>query len=293
MIKRPVPARTASDAVIIGFTMLWVGLLILPLAMMLVYSLFTTDGFSTRYAPSLQTWTTLFSSGRWIVGARTFGVAASVTAITLVLAFPFAFWLSKRCRSDRLRAGMLVALTIPFFLETTSRTIVWRAILGSDGVVNAGLAVVGVQAQTWLLYSEFSVQFGMAILYFPSMVFPIYMSLDLIEDALIAAAEDMGARPWQVMRLIVVPLAMPGILAGIIFTLVPVMAEFVVPQLLGGSNVNLLGNSINAALAALKYPTAAALSAFVLAVLLGLAAVLIMFARRSHTLRGALTEMRQ
>jgi ABC-type spermidine/putrescine transport system permease subunit I len=293
-MTQPAPRpRTASDAIVIGFAVLWVGLMILPLGLMLVYSLFTTEGFSTSFTPSTETWATLFSSGRWIVGARTFVMAASVTAVTLVVAFPFAFWLAKRCRSDRVRATILVALTIPFFLETTSRTIVWRTILGSEGLLNAGLEALGLPAQTWLLYSGFSVQFGMVILFFPSMVFPIYMSLDLIDDALIAAAEDIGARPAQVMWLVVLPLAMPGILAGIIFTMVPVLAEFVVPQLLGGSNVNLLGNSINAALAALKYPTAAALSAFVLAVLVVLCAALLIFARRSQTIRGAFSEMRQ
>jgi len=285
--------RTASDVIVIGFSAVWVGLLIVPLAMMLGYSLFTTEGFKTNTTVSTQTWATLFSTGRWIVVARTFALAAIVTTITLFVAFPFAFWLAKRCRSSRLRASILVALTIPFFLETTSRTIIWRAILGADGVVNAGLEGLGLQAQTWLLYSAFSVQFGMVILFFPSMVFPIYISLNLIDNALIAAAEDLGARPGQVMWLIVLPLAFPGILAGIIFTLVPAMAEFAVPQLLGGSNVNLLGNSINAALAALKYPTAAALSAFVIAVLVVLGAVLLLFARRSQTLRGAFSELRQ
>lgn len=269
------------------FLALWLAVLVVPVVMMLAFSFFTTEGMQTVFRPTLETWKTLFSSGRWFVGVRTLGFAFMVTAVALAAAVPFAFWLSKRCSSVALRSAILVAMTIPFFLEITSRTIVWRFLLGSSGPINRGLEAIGMPAQAWLLYSEPAVLFGMVILYFPSMFFPIYMAIELLETSLLNAAEDLGATPWQVFRLVVIPLAMPGILAGIVFTMVPAMAEFVVPQLLGGFNVNMLGNSINAALAALKYPTAAALSAFVLLALVVLAVMLRVSAKRSRVLASA------
>ena len=275
------------------FTAAWAMLLLLPLFLMFVYSFFTTSGFETDYSFSLETWHTLFESGRWRIGTRTLGVAVTVTAIIFVLAFPFALWLSKGCRSNGARTLILTLLTIPFFLETTSRTVIWRAILGTEGVVNTLLGGVGIEPQAWLLYSGFAVNFGMVLLYFPSMVFPIFMSLELVDDQLVGAAEDLGASPLQILRLVILPLALPGIVAGIIFTLVPTMAEFVVPQLLGGFNVNLLGNSINSALSALKYPMAAALSAFVMAVLVILMGLLFIVLRRSRTIMNTFAEIRQ
>lgn len=271
-----------------GFLAAWAGLILIPLALMLAYSLFRTEGFGTVHEVSGETWAMLFSSGRWVVGARTFGFALVVTAVAAAIAVPFAFWVSKRCRSGRLRAAVLVALTIPFFLEITSRTIVWRTILGTGGLVNQLLELVGIPAQPWLLFSPFAVGFGMVLLYFPAMFFPTFMAMELIDDSLIAAAEDAGAAPLQVMGLVVLPLALPGILAGMTFTFVPAMAEFAVPQILGGFNVNLLGNSINAALSALRYPMAAALSGFVLASLALFAGLLWLRLRRSQGLGAAL-----
>lgn len=286
------PARISGSVLLVGaFLVFWLAVLIAPLALLLVYSLFTTAGLETVYTASPETWQTLFTSGRWLVGIRTIGVAALVTAIALALAFPFAFWLAKGCRSNAIRVGVLIALTVPFFLEITSRTVVWRAILGNEGLINTLIGFAGMPTQTWLLYSPFAVHFGMVLLYFPSMFFPLYMALGLIDDQQIAAAEDLGASPLQCVRLVILPLAMPGIVAGVIFTLVPTMAEFVTPQLLGGSNVNLLGNSISAALAAIKYPMAAALSCFVIVVLVVLLALLLIVRGRGRA--GLFAEVNQ
>jgi ABC-type spermidine/putrescine transport system permease subunit I len=289
----PRRAVNAYGWVVLAFLAGWTCLLILPLLILFAYSFFTTQGFNTVYEPSLDTWTTLVESGRWLVGVRTLGVALAVTAIILVFAFPFALWLSKGCRSHLARATILTALTIPFFLEITSRTVVWRAILGTEGIVNSFLGLLGTEPQSWMLYSGFAVHFGMVLLYFPSMVFPIFMAIELIDDQLIGAAEDLGASPAQVLRLVILPLALPGVVAGTIFTLAPTMAEFVVPQLLGGFNLNLLGNSINSALGTLKYPMAAALSAFVLLVLIALLGLFLVLARRIRRSGGVFVEMRQ
>jgi ABC-type spermidine/putrescine transport system permease subunit I len=162
--------------------------------------------------------------------------------------------------------------------------IVWRAILGENGLVNTLLLQAGVidHPLSWLLFSEFAVHFGMIGSYFPTMLFPIYLVLTLIDDEYFQASADLGASPLQTLVHVTLPLALPGIIAGCIFTLVPLMAAFVEPQMLGGGFVNLLGFSVDSALRELKYPTAAALST-VGVVMLGLLLVLLVAVTRQRT----------
>ena len=190
---------------------------------------------------------------------------------------------------------ILAALTIPFFLDLSSRTIVWRAILGRQGLLNTALIEMGlVDAPIdWLLFSEFAVHFGMLAPYFPTMVFPIFLVLSLVDDEYIQASQDLGATPLQTLVYVILPLSLPGIMAGIVFTLVPTMAEYVVPWLMGGFNVNMLGRSVENALTALKYPTAAALSTFIIALLGALLATLSLLLRRTGGLAGIFETLRR
>jgi spermidine/putrescine transport system permease protein len=249
------------------FVVLWVLVVFLPLAVLVGFSFFTTEDFHTRYALSLETWRTIFLSGRIEVVWRTMRIAVTVTAISLLLALPFAIWLVKRCRSASLRTLLIALVTLPFFLDVASRTIVWRPILGTEGAVNTALRWFHIAPQSWLLYSEFAVHFGLVVNNFTSMLLPITLILALIDDSLIEASSDLGSTWLGTVWRVILPLAMPGIVAGVVFTLVPVMADVVVPQMLGGFKVNLLGKSIESALSALKYPVAAALSTVVILVL--------------------------
>lgn len=102
---------------------------------------------------------------------------------------------------------------------------------------------------------------------FPPMILPIFMAMALIDDDLIEAGRDLGGAPYRVFKDVILPLSMPGIVAGIIFTFVPMLGETVVPQLLGGSNVTMLGTTISSLAQVLNYPVAAALSVIVLLIL--------------------------
>ena len=271
-----------------GFVVLWSVLVVLPLVLLVVYSFLQTRGYKVDWTFSFDTWNTLFESGRWTVTTRTLRIALTVTLIELLLAFPFSLWLAKGCKSKTTKAVVLTLLTIPFFLDVSSRTIVWRPIFGSHGPLNSLLIDFGVVDAPiqWLLFSEFAVHFGMIAPYFPTMVFPIFLVLSLIDDEYIEAARDLGASPLQTLFLVIIPLSMPGVVAGIVFTLVPTMAEYAVPQLMGGFNINLLGRSVESALTALKYPTAAALSTFIIALLAALLVALVFLLRRRGGLAG-------
>lgn len=268
--------KTATGWFTLVFLSGWIGIVLVPLLIISVFSFFSIKQYQMVFEPTLATWTGLFESGRWTVVARTLQFAVTVTVIELLLAFPFALWLAKGCRSDRVRALIITLLTIPFFLDASSRIIVWRSILGTNGVINTLLMNAGMidQPITWLLYSGFAVHFGMIGSYFPSAVFPIFLTISLIDDDLIKASADLGASARQTLFNIILPLAMPGIIGGAIFTIVPLMAAWVEPQLLGGGQVNLLGQSIQSALSNLNYPVAAALSTIVIVILVLLLSVL-------------------
>lgn len=279
LAERLSPARLAVP----GFLVAWSFFVILPLLVIVVFSFFQVRSYQIVYEPSLATWQSLVDTGRWTVALRTLRVALTITLIELLLAFPFALWLAKGCRSKSAKAVIITLLTIPFFLDVSSRIIIWRSILGTNGVINTLLTSSGLIAEpiSWLLYSEFAVHFGMLGASFPTMVFPIFIIISLIDDDYINASGDLGASPVQTLFYVIIPMSLPGILAGIIFTFVPLMAAYVEPQLLGGGFVDLLGNSVNSALQQLRYPMAAALSTVVV-VLLGLCLMVFMLLTRNR-----------
>ncbi len=260
----------------------WFVLVIIPIAVLFAYSFFSTAQFRTVYTPSLETWVGLFESGRWEVTLRTLRIALTVTLIELAVAFPFALWLAKGGVGKVGRAVCLAMLTIPFFLDLSSRTIVWRAILGQSGLINTTLTGLGITDAPidWLLYSEVAVHFGMIVALFPPMVLPIYMAISLIDDTLLEASNDLGATPWQTLTRIIIPLSLPGVMVGVVFCLGPALAAWVEPGMLGGGFVNMISNSIESAYSALRYPVVAALSAFVILLLLLCLAGMYLVARR-------------
>ncbi len=281
--------------VIPAFVATWALVVILPLIIIVFYSFFSIKSYQVVYEPTVKSWVSLIESGRWIAALRTLRVAFTITAIELLIAFPFALWLAKGCRSKSVKAIVITLLTIPFFLDAPSRIIIWRAILGSNGIINTILIHLGVidAPVEWLLFSEFAVHFGMIGPYFPTMVFPIFLVLTLIDDEYIQASYDLGASPGQTLLNVIFPLALPGIIAGIVFTLVPLMAAWVEPQMLGGGFVNLLGASVEAALRELKYPIAAALSTVVIAMLALLLALMIVISRKRADLTTIFQAMRR
>jgi spermidine/putrescine transport system permease protein len=269
--------RAASGKVIPLFLVVWSLVVILPLLVLVCFSFFESRNFMMVYQPSLRTWTELFSSGRFEVMSRTLRVALSATLIDLVIGFPFALWLAKGPVSKQSRAIIVALLTLPFFLDLSSRIFVWRGVLDEQGLVNTILISAGIlKSPLRMLYNEVTVVFGMVLSNFPLMVLPIYSAIVVIDDTLLSAAADLGASPSRVVRDIVVPLAMPGVIAGIVFTLGPALAAWVEPTMLGGGFVTLLSSSIESAYEALRYPTVAALSTFAIAVV---AAILWLFTR--------------
>ncbi len=254
----------------------WASVMLVPLMGLVVWSFLTTKGFRVAFDPNLDAYMTLFDSGRWSVTLRTIRIAGTVTVIELALALPFALWLAKGTRSPMVRAMTLALLTVPFFLSVAARTIVWRAVLGTNGLANSMLLGMGVidEPLKWLLFSEFAVHLGLIGPYFPTMVFPIFLAAVMIDDELLLASRDLGAGWLYTFWHVVLPLIMPGVIAGIVFTFVPMLGADVIPALIGGGHVQLLGNSVHGLLTALNYSVAAALSTFILVTMMALLVIL-------------------
>ena len=288
--------RLLSDGgwIIPGFLVFWISLVIVPLVILFIFSFFDTKSFVTIYKPTLKTWYSLFESGRFEVTLRTLRIALTVTLIEFLFGFPFALWLAKGGVSKSARAIVLALLTIPFFLDMSSRTIIWRAIFGQNGLINSVLLGAGLikAPMEWMLYTEWSVHFGMTIICFPTMVLPIYMAINIIDDSLIEASNDLGASALQTLFLVIVPLSLPGIMAGLVFTLGPALAAWVEPSMLGGGFVNLLSNSVESAHTALKYPVVAALSTLIIVLLGLLLFVMILMARKLGDIASAFRPLR-
>jgi len=252
------------------FVACWSIAVLVPLSGLLFASFLTGRGVGFLFVPTTKAYAEIIGGFRLDVVLRTLRLAAIITLIDLLVAFPFAYWLAKGLKHQGVKFFTLVLLVIPFFLSAGARTIVWRSILGREGAVNLVLMTVGITDHPidWLLFSEFAVVIGSVGPYFPSMVWPLYLSLSLIDDDLISASRDLGAGPWATLRYVTIPLALPGVAAGIIFTLVPLLGDNVVSTLLGGGRVLLIGESVNSLVGVLNYPGAAALSTVVLAVII-------------------------
>ena len=257
---------TEGGAFVATFALVWTLGVLVPIAALLLFSFLRTSGVTVLLEPSLAGWAEAFRDFRIEILLRSLRICLLVTLVELVLAFPFAVWLAKGLRQGWLKLALLVLLVVPFFLSPAARSVVWRSILGREGLVNGLLLHLGVieQPLDWLLFTEFSVHLGLIGPYFPSMLWPIYIAVTLIDDELIKASRDLGASEWQTLRLVILPLALPGIAAGFIFTLVPMLGDNVVAALLGGGKVLLVAEAVNDLVRALNYAGAAAVSTVIL-----------------------------
>jgi len=265
------------------FAILWAAMVLVPVATSVVMSLVRTRGVRVLWTPSLHAYRDIIETGRWEVLVRTATAAAVVTAICLAVGFPFALWLAKRARSPKLIQFVWMCLTVPFFLDPSARTLVWRGVLGSTGLINTALLKLHLISDPiqWLLFSDFSVYLGLVGPYFPNMVMPVYLAILLIDNDLIQASGDLGATPAQTLRNVIIPLAMPGIVAGIIFTFVPVMGDSIVPTLLGGGKKEFLADTVMSLSTAMNYSGSAAFATIILALTGLLALVFVLFRRRA------------
>src|SRR3954467_2058455 len=171
---------------------------------------------------------------------RSLGYAASTTLLCLLIGFPMALSIARAAES--LRALLLFLVVLPFWTSFLIRVYAWIALLQPSGLINRALLTSGlIEAPVPLLYNAFSVTLGLVYSYLPFMILPLYGSLSRLDESLVEAASDLGARPWRILFGVIVPLTLPGIAAGALLVFIPTVGEFVIPDLLGGPDTLMIG----------------------------------------------------
>jgi len=276
---------------IVVFSIGWAFLVATPIVLTLIYSFLRQGEIGVEWHFTTDGWRGLTQYGRGETIVRTFRIALITTLIEFVVAFPAAYWVAKRLRNKLATVVILVLLTAPFFLSEDSRTVIWQSVYNRAGLVNVVLEKVGLidHPISSLLFTETSIYLGLLPIYFATMFFPIWMSMVLIDDEYIEATRDLGGSYFDLVKDVLLPLAAPGIIAGFIFTLVPILGDTVVPSLVGGGQVVMISDTVELLVTNFQYPVAAAISI----VLTGVVAILVLLLLRARALRSGFVELRR
>jgi len=213
---------------------------------------------------------------------RSIRIAAITVVATLLVCYPAAFYISRL--PDKWKNFCLFLITLPFFSSLIVRLFVWVMILRPTGLINNTLMATGViSAPLEMIYTDGAIILGMVYVFIPFMFMPIYASIEKLDWRLIQASLDLGAGPIRTFFRIILPLTTPGIIGGSIIVFIPALGNFVVPAVLGGAKVMMLGSLIEAQfLSARNWPFGSALAMMVMAVMLVLLVVYVIVSGRRN-----------
>ena len=195
---------------------------------------------------TLRTYAQLFEPAHLEIFSRTAIMAAAVTVVDALIAFPLAYYIAKFA-SPRLKTWLIIAVTIPLWSSYLVRVYAWKLILAKEGILSWFINLLGLDgAVNWLLsfesiggsslaLSPIGMFIVFAYIWLPYMIIPIQTALERVPDSLLEASGDLGARPAQTFRTVILPLAFPGVVAGSIFTFSLTLGDFIVPLSLGNS----------------------------------------------------------
>jgi putative spermidine/putrescine transport system permease protein len=215
------------------------------LVALLVSSFWTVDPFTSEVVHhwTLGNYRLLFNEPAYrTIALRTIGIAAAVTLTDALLAFPLAFYMA-RVVGPRRRSAMFVLVLLPLWSSYLVRVYIWQLILNHDGVLNWTLTHLGLP-KIDLLYTNWGVWLIFSYVWLPYMILPVYAALERIPESFIEASRDLGARGSITLRRVILPLALPGLVAGSIFTFALTLGDYVTPLLVGGTNSQFIGNVV-------------------------------------------------
>jgi spermidine/putrescine transport system permease protein len=210
----------------------------------------------------------LFNPAYLYIFGRSILLALVSTLLCMVISFPVAYYMARQPEGRKNILVMLV--TIPFWTNLLIRTYCWILILRDNGVINNTLLSLGILNQPIpMLYTNFAILVGLVYTFLPFMILPMYSTLEKLDLKLFEAAHDLYATRWQLLRRIVIPLAMPGIVAGFVLVFIPALGAFVAPDLLGGGKNLMIGSLIQLQFSSSRnWPFGAAASLILLALVL-------------------------
>jgi spermidine/putrescine transport system permease protein len=275
-------SRFFTGALIAPAALWYVVLLVAPIVLVVVFSFGTrnrtggyTPGFTfENYAAALKSPDPFLTS----LMLSTLG-----TILCLLVGLPLAYFIATRARKRK--ALLIVLLVIPFWTSFLIRTYAWLLILGQDGVAGFFQDLTG-NTSFRILGTEPGVLIGLVYGYLPLMVFPLYVTLERMDRALVEASKDLGAARWSTFRQITLPIALPGLITGSILVFIPMMGEYVIPQLLGFGQVYTIGNALYLRfLEARNWPSGAAMGVGLILIMLVVVTVYVWFTNRGRTIR--------
>jgi putrescine transport system permease protein len=196
-------------------------------------------------------------------------IAAVATLIALLVGYPIAFAIARSPR--RWRPVLILLAIAPFWTSFLIRVYAWILLLKDNGLINSVLMKLGILSEPLHIFAtNWAVLIGIVYSYLPFMILPIYAALERQDRSLAEAAADLGASPFTVFRRVTLPLSLPGVLAGSLIVFIPATGEFVIPDLLGGSDTVMIGNTLwNEFFANRDWPTASAVAVILLILLVG------------------------
>ena len=223
------------------FVLIYLGALFL----LFLSALWSVDAFSGKIVHSwtLTNFETLFKVSAYrTIALRTIGIAAAVTVTDILLAVPFAFF-AARIAPKRLQAVLFVAVLIPLWSSYLVRVFAWRLILSKDGILNWFLHKIGLGSLN-IGYSNWAMWIVFSYIWLPFMILPVWAAIERVPDSFLEASADLGARGLRSFRLVLLPLILPGIVAGSIFTFSLTLGDFITPTLVGGAGSTFIGNVV-------------------------------------------------
>lgn len=265
--------------------LLFGGFFAVPLALIVAYSFWNVIDYNVVHQWNVDNYRYFFSVPTYVRTAwATLWVSLAATAAAIALAFPFAYWLARHV-SKRLQKPLLVLVILPFWTSYLLRVYSWLTILGDKGAINRLLQWTGVTSHpvSLFLYDRPAVILVLVYLYFPFAALTLYASLERFEWDQLKAAMDLGAAPLRAIRRILLPQIRPGITTAVIFVFIPILGEYLTPQLVGGARGVMIGNLIVNFFTGAQYTRGAAAALLIAALIVGL---LIVF-RRSLELRDS------
>ncbi|QND62815.1 ABC transporter permease [Mesorhizobium loti] len=227
-----------------------------PLLIVLVYSFLTPGSYGdVKWQFSPEAWIAVFlerdifddtlsiAAAHVTIFLRSIKLAVVTTIATLALGFPTAYFMATR--SEKTRDLWLFLITIPFWTNLLIRTFAVLQIIRNEGIINTILLKLGIiSAPIQILYTDTAILIGMAYVYLPLMVLPIYASMEKLDFRLVEAGYDLYATRFQVLRRIIFPMVKPGVIAGSILVFIPALGAYVTPSVLGGGKNMMLSNLI-------------------------------------------------
>lgn len=248
-----------------------------PLAIVLLYSLLTRGAYGGVEHPFTfdnftRLWDPLYGAILW----RSAWIAIVSTVLCLVIAFPMALFIARSGPRKNLYLSLVI---LPFWTSFLIRMYAWMFLLRDTGLINTALEALHLIHQPLpMLYNSGAVILGLVYGFLPFMVLPLYATLERLDPSLAEASADLGARPWQTLWRVTVPLCAPGIRAGSILVFVPCLGTYITSDLLGGSKTILIGNLVqNQFTSARDWPFGAAASVALMAI-----AMLLLLSARRH-----------